>query len=398
MERVLHINDYPPDAGGGAEVVMSRTVALLRERSVDVDVFTSEDLPDSSVTPMGYLDNASARRALEAKLQAFEPDVVHLHNWYHVLSPGILDTLGQHKRRRPMRVVMTAHDYHLVCPNAGGCWFQWFVGQRESIGDERLSLTSIITRRWDERTIVHSWLKAVQHAWNYRWHERQRVIDLVLCPSHFVERLLASTSLPTWWLPHPAPAVSAVPTQRDEQLTFVFVGRIEPEKGLREFLELLPQDFDGRMTVIGDGSDLSRCISICEMRGWHDRVAFLGRLSHERTLEQIARCHVLVQPSRVLETYGLTLIEALAVGTNLLVTDRGAAREIVDESNVGFLFGVDDRIALRERLQDIHNRHRDGSLNRFKVADFLSSRNEGNYVKQLLEHYRTPQQAVRRAA
>jgi glycosyltransferase involved in cell wall biosynthesis len=398
MERVLHINDYPPDAGGGAEVIMNRSVSLLRERGVEVDVFTSADLPDSSITPMGYLDNASARRALDAKLRAFEPDVVHLHNWYHVLSPGILDTLAQHKHRRPMRVVMTAHDYHLVCPNAGGCWFRWFGGTRESIDEQRLSLTSIATRRWDERTIVHSWLKAAQHAWNYRWHKRQRVIDLVLCPSRFVERLLASTRLPTCWLPHPAPAVSAVLTQRDQPLTFVFAGRVEPEKGLREFLELLPDDFDGRMTVIGDGSDLTRCNAICETRGWHDRVAFLGRLSHERTLQEIARCHVLVQPSRVLESYGLTLIEALAVGTNLLVTDRGAAREIVDESRVGFLFNVDDGIALRERLNDIRNRHRDGSLNRFKIADFLSSRSENSYVKQLLQHYRTLQKVVRRAA
>jgi glycosyltransferase involved in cell wall biosynthesis len=398
MQRVLHINDFPSDAGGGAEVIMSRTVSLLREQGVMVDVFTSADLADSSVTPLRYLDNVCARRALDAKILAFEPDVVHLHNWYHVLSPGILDALAQHKRRRPLRVLMTAHDYHLVCPNAGGCWFCWVRGKRESMDEKRLSLTAIAMRRWDERTVFHSWLKAAQHAWNYRWHRRQQVIDLVLCPSRFVERLLASSKLPTCWLPHPAPPVGAGGARRAEQLTLVFAGRIEPEKGLREFLELLPDDFEARINIIGDGSERARCSALCEARNWNDRVSFLGRLSHEQTLQQMARGHVLVQPSRVLETYGLTLIEALTVGTNLLVTDRGAAREIVDESRVGFLYNVDDRIALRERLNDIRSQHRDGSLNRFTVVDFLSSRDEKSYVKHLLEHYRMLNHAFGRAA
>src|SRR5207253_3285398 len=111
MERVLHINDYPMETGGGAEVILAQTIALLRRRGIVVDTFTSTDLASPRRTPLRYVDNPLARRALAAKLRAFRPDIVHLHNYYHVLSPGILVALERYKKRNPLRVVMTAHDY-----------------------------------------------------------------------------------------------------------------------------------------------------------------------------------------------------------------------------------------------------------------------------------------------
>src|SRR5439155_11825763 len=133
-----------------------------------VETFTSADLADARRTPLRYVDNSHARRALAAKLNALRPDVVHLHNYYHGLSPGILATLAEYKRQRPLRVVMTAHDYHLVCPNSGGSWFRWWTGRREAI--EPSSPGPLWTRKWDHRSWLYSSLKLAQHAWSYRWH------------------------------------------------------------------------------------------------------------------------------------------------------------------------------------------------------------------------------------
>ena len=70
MERILHINDYPIDAGGGAEVVMARTIALLRQRGLHVDTFTSADLGNARRTPWRYVDNGNAREMLAEMLAA----------------------------------------------------------------------------------------------------------------------------------------------------------------------------------------------------------------------------------------------------------------------------------------------------------------------------------------
>jgi glycosyltransferase involved in cell wall biosynthesis len=389
MDRVLHINDYPADAGGGAEIVMARTVALLRQHGVTTDTFTGADLGPAWRTPWRYVDNALARRALAAKLTAFRPDVVHLHNFYHVLSPGILATLAEFKRQRLLRVVMTAHDYHLACPNSGGSWFRFLTGQREVIDSQRIGSPGyLLTRSWDQRGVSHSLLKLTQHAWSYRWQRRQGVIDLVLCPSRFVQGVLGPLGLPTTWLPHPVPPLPARAIERAPLLQFVFAGRIEPEKGLYELLATWPAAFPARLTVIGAGADLARCQAMCAARGFGARVEFVGRLSHAETLGRIAGAHVLVQPSRVLETYGLTLIEALASGTNLLAADRGAAREISADAGVGFLYALDDPHSLATQLGAIQQRFESGTLNRFDVGDFLSQRSEQRHLEALLQIYR----------
>jgi len=341
------------------------------------------------------VDNPLARRALAAKLRSFRPDVVHLHNYYHVLSPGILATLGEFKKRHPLRVVMTAHDYHLICPNAGGSWFRWLTRARESVDEARVkSLPSLMAHRWDERTYLHSLLKLAQHTWNYRWHQRRDVIDLVICPSRFLQVMLAATGLATIWLPHPVPVLPKAPVERSGPLHLAFAGRLEPEKGLDDFLRLLPTDFDARLTIVGEGAEMARCQATSAERGWTDRVRFTGRLSHPETLAKIAASHVLVQPSRVLETYGLTLIEALAQGTNILAVNRGAAPEIVETTGIGFLFEPDDPASLAKQLRAIRAQFDAGTLNRFAIASFLDERSEARYLDALLRIYQSPDSAA----
>ena len=387
LPRILHINDYPSHVGGGAEVVMQTSIALLRAAGLCVDTFTSEDLPDPSRNPLRYIHNRQAQQALAAKLQAFRPDVVHLHNFYHVLSPAILATLADYKKQQPLRVVMTAHDYHLLCPNSGGTWFRAWTGRREVLETGAETLTYQLTRRWDHRGRLHSLLRLAQHVWNYRIQRRQSVIDLVICPSRFLQEMLAPLNLPACVLPHPAPPAVRVSGVRPSSLQFIVAGRIEPEKGLNQLLHAWPIGYDAKLIVVGDGSELAACRETCARRRLADRVEFTGRLSHDETIARIAQCHLLVQPSQVLETYALTLLEALACGTNVLAVGRGAMREIVQTAGVGFLYTHDDANDLASRLDLIQLEFDQGRLNRFDVTPFLQERSEARYREQLLRLY-----------
>ncbi len=53
-----------------------------------------------------------AEQKIDALLEAERPDIAHLHNVYHQLSPSILRALN----RRGVPVVLTLHDYQLICP------------------------------------------------------------------------------------------------------------------------------------------------------------------------------------------------------------------------------------------------------------------------------------------
>lgn len=118
-------------------------------------------------------------------------------------------------------------------------------------------------------------------------------------------------------------------------------------------------------------------------------VRFCGRLPRPETLGRIAEAHVLVLPSVCPENGPMSLLEALAVGTNVLTTDLGGAGEIVRDSGVGFLIRPDDAESLEAALQGIDQAFADGSLNGFEVSAYLAGRSEEVYIEQLMELYTT---------
>jgi glycosyltransferase involved in cell wall biosynthesis len=387
MKRVLHVNDYAPDALGGAEVVMTRTADLLRAAGYDVRTFTAADLPDRRLSAIRYLDNRVARRALAKVLDTFRPAVVHLHNYYHLLSPGILAVLADYKRATAARVVMTAHDYHLVCPNSGGNWFR---NGPHAIQPERIgSWADTLCRRWDHRGWSYSVLKVAQHVWHYRLRDRRRVIDLVLCPSRFLQDLVTLVGLRTAHVPLPNPPPGPPAGPRPERLTITFAGRIEPEKGLIPFLGGVRSGFNGRIQIVGDGADRRRVEEFVRARGLTNEVAFLGRRPHAETLRLIAESHVVLLPSVVLENYPLSLIEALAAGTNILASDLGGMREIVTDSGIGYLFTPGDASQIADRLDRIAADHASGRLNAFDATAFLAGRDESAYREAIVRAYET---------
>src|SRR4051812_4177897 len=134
--RLLHVNKYLYRRGG-AEAYLLDLAELQTARGHEVALFGmahSENPPlplerhfpgyvELDPLPARRLDRAkaaarmfwstSSRRGMQAVLDDFAPDVVHLHNVYHQLSPSILAPL----RDRDTAVVMTMHDYKLVCPS-----------------------------------------------------------------------------------------------------------------------------------------------------------------------------------------------------------------------------------------------------------------------------------------
>lgn len=368
--------------------MFGRTTQLLRQAGVDVRTFTSTDIPQFRLNPVRYVDNFIARRSLAGTLREFNPDVVHLHNFYHRLSPGILQELARYRQCRNTRVVMTAHDCHLICPNPGGTWFPRGRRMCRPVDAGRLRHWSyLLFRRWDRHGRLRSQLRLAQHLWNYWLRDRRRVIDAVICPSQCHRHLFEKVGLNALFLPPPMPSRRPQASGRTGPLHLIYAGRLEPEKGLAELLQILPRSFTGIFTIVGDGSDRERCERICQRRSFTCQVNFLGRRTHVETLELISRAHVLVVPSLAAESYSLCTAEALFLGTNVLVTDRGAPGEMVRATGMGFIFRVGNAYSLAEQLGRVVRSHRAGTLNRFNGASVLEARSEEAYLRGLLEIY-----------
>jgi len=383
--RVLLVNDYR-DAGG-CERVMQRTEVGLRARGHEVQVFTGADV-DAKRTPLSYLDNRAARRALRARLDAFEPDVVHFFNVYHELSPGVLEEAHRWRGGRHARLVMTCPDANLVCPNSA---LQYFEGAcTRPFEPGRLPGRIDLWRtRWDHRSRAHSVLKSAQHAWNYRVRKRWRCLDAVGCASGFLERALAPTGLPRVRLPDPLPATLPERRQRPEggPLRLVFCGRLEPEKGLVEFVCAAAAVDGWVLDVVGGGAERRRVEHAVRRFRLEDRVTLHGKVGATEALERIAEAQLLVLPSRCGENAPASMFEALACGTGLLVSGIGGMAEIVADAGTGRTFDPFDPGDMQRALTAAVRDHQSGGEAHAQADAYLADRTVENYLNRLEKMY-----------
>jgi glycogen(starch) synthase len=136
-------------------------------------------------------------------------------------------------------------------------------------------------------------------------------------------------------LPHlvrPAP-------QRDGVL---FVGRLEPEKGLLWLLDrwsVVARELGvGEMRIVGSGSlgsELERRIAAGEAPG----VVFLGPMSRDRTAAEFGRAAYVMVPSLWEEPFGLVAVEGLAGGAVTIHSNRGGLPEATGD--LGFSYNPD---------------------------------------------------------
>jgi phosphatidylinositol alpha-mannosyltransferase len=134
----------------------------------------------------------------------------------------------------------------------------------------------------------------------------------------------------------------------------LFVGRFDPRKGLPELLHacerLLALGIEFRLILVGDGrlrSDLARLAR----RALADRVVFEGQVPHGDLPQYYATADVFCSPARGSESFGLVLLEAMALGAPLVASDIAGYRSVVTDGVEGLLVPPRDPAALASALQ-----------------------------------------------
>lgn len=136
----------------------------------------------------------------------------------------------------------------------------------------------------------------------------------------------------------------------DDGAKILYVGRVSLEKNLdalaSAFLDALRTRPDLRLVVTGDGpwlEEMKRILSPC------GRAHFTGTLRDGRLARVFASADLFVFPS-LADTFGNSVVEALASGVPCLVSDEGGPREIIVPGECGDVFLHRDPDALRERM------------------------------------------------
>ncbi len=123
--------------------------------------------------------------------------------------------------------------------------------------------------------------------------------------------------------------------------TFLFVGRLGQEKSvdvvIRGIAEAAREDPDIRLVIVGDGPAAEGLREVARSLGCADRVLFTGRIDHDTLLRSglIHKARAFVTASRT-EIQSMTVLEAIACGTPLVVANVEAMEEIIDGNGLFF--------------------------------------------------------------
>jgi len=129
-------------------------------------------------------------------------------------------------------------------------------------------------------------------------------------------------------------------TKKPDAPTFLYVGRVSPEKNIEAFLNL---DLPGRKVVVGGGPLLQL------LRGQHPDVEFRGAKTGDALAAEYAAADVFVFPSRT-DTFGLVMLEAMASGLPIAAYPVMGPIDIVTPGLTGIL-SEDLRAAALQALE-----------------------------------------------
>lgn len=349
--RILYCNKYNYPFSG-TEIYLFEAMELMRSKGHEVALFSMADARGQPTPydhnlvphidfkqPRGWLHksglaaraiySSQARRRMGAMIEEFRPDVAHVRNIYHHLSPSILWEL----KAKKVPVVYHLNDFKVLCPSYN------LVSRGEACeackgGEFWNAVKEKCYPEWGARITLMA--EAYIHKWlgTYR-----KCVDCFLAPSQFVrDKFVEHGWDPSKFevLPHFQP-VKKVAERSAENAPLLYFGRLSPEKGVADLLHAMQRLPGLRLIVAGDGPERGRLQQLASDLGLVN-VEFAGHMGGAELDRTITNSRFTVLPSHAYETLGKTILESYAVGRTVVATDLGSRRELVHVGKTGLLY------------------------------------------------------------
>jgi glycosyltransferase involved in cell wall biosynthesis len=352
--RILFCNKYNFPFSG-TEVYMFELMELMRAEGHEVALFSMADprgqptpydqyfLPniDFKTSAHGLLARArlaahaiystDARRRLRRVVAAFRPDVAHVRNIYHHLSPSIFWEL----KAQGVPVLYHLNDFKLLCP-AYNMVSKGRACERCRGGQFRHVLTEGCYAGPPGSALL-----LMAEAYFHRWlGTYQKCVDHFLAPSRFAKEKLLQNGFKAekiTVLPHFQKLPAKGPPNAEPNAPILYFGRLSPEKGVADLLRAMKHLPHVQLHIAGDGPQRSELESLARELCLTN-VRFAGHVGGKVLDYMIASSRFTVLPSRAYETLGKTILESYAWSRPVVASDLGSRRELVDQGETGLLY------------------------------------------------------------
>lgn len=342
--KILVIHTYYQIRGGEDQVFEQERDLLSEDNDVRTLIFYNKGGFEGIKQFLNLQNNQNANHELEQILLDFKPEVAHIHNLHFGAGWGLLDILRKYK----VPVIMTIHNYRLLCPsatlfNSNGLFLDSLEGS--------FPWNAVKKRVYKNSVILTFWLAFVNT--QIRKKDKLKQLSRLIVLTDFAKTLYLNSKLNL-----DSNKVVVKPNFVNQKLEivnlergshFLFVGRLSEEKGLDVILNAFSNS-KFRIKIAGIGPLQGTVEDFVEK--YPDNFEYLGKLDSNQVEKEMKTASALIFPSLWFEGLPMTIIEAFACCLPVIASDLGAMSSLICSSLNGLHSEAGNYKDLQAKLED----------------------------------------------
>lgn len=280
-----------------------------------------------------------ARKKIRRVLDSFKPEVVHLNNFNYQLTPSVIVEIRKWEKqtKNKVKLVYTAHDYQLICPNH-------MLYNNDEVCEKCLygGYASCTKGKCVHNSLLKSAIGTLEA---FYWNKRRiyEQLDCVICCSEFMKAKLDTNPIfknKTVAMHNFVDRVTAPDVKKGDYV--LYFGRLSREKGIYTML-----DCDDTKFVVAGGGPLEECVKSS------DNCEYVGFKSGDELASLIAGARLTVYPSIWYENCPFSVMESIMYGTPVVASSIGGIPELIENGKTGLLVNPNDSNALQAGIKKL---------------------------------------------
>lgn len=385
---VIIVNDFDYIQGGASKVAIE-TANALYEKGVNVIFFSAvhkennypfkqvytnqkECLKDGVLGALRGIYNQKVKREFSKLLDECDPKktIIHVHGWTKALSSVIFKVAYKKK----FKITLTLHDYFSKCPNGG-----FYNYPKNKICTKYPMQLNCMVCNCDSRNYLFKIYRVIRQKVQNR--NMKNLTNFISISNFSISKLkpyLPATAKINK-INNPIDISKQKIINIKANNTYLYVGRLSPEKGVDIFCEAIT-DLNKKGIVVGDGSLYN------DLKNKYPNIEFAGWQTKENVTKYMRKAKCLIFPSLWYECSPLTILEAQAIGLPCITSDSCAGIEFIKSKNMIFE---------SKNIEDLKKK-----INKFEKSNYLqysqkiykqywnNPYDEQSYVEKLIKYYK----------
>lgn len=329
--------------------------------------------------PLKTIYSKEARVQLRKVLNDFQPDVCHLNNFNYQLTPSIILEIVKWRKQssKKCKIVFTAHDYQLVCPNH-------MMNNPNTRQNCEKCADGAFVNCMKGKCIHGSTAKSavgMMEAYFWKLNGVYKYIDHIICCSEFLKTKMDKNPLFAKKTVALHNFIDQVEWKQTEKKNYVlYFGRFSEEKGIGTLINVCKSLPDISFVFAGTGPLEVKINGIPNIKN-------VGFQKGENLEKLIREALFSIYPSEWYENCPFSVMESQMYGTPVLGARIGGIPELIEEGKTGELFASGSSKELKNKIEELWN-DRDKLDQYTKSCKDIRFDTIEQYVEKLMKFYK----------